>query len=329
MMSRGARQSGEPELSIVVPCYNEAPVLERFFKELIPVLVEAGFDYEVICVNDGSTDLTMPALLKQRESNRRIRIVQLARNFGKEIALSAGLDHARGAAVIPIDADLQDPPQLIPHLVAKWRDGFQVVNARRADRMRDSWMKRTTARAFYRVFNAISETPIPENTGDFRLLDREVVDALKTLPERDRFMKGLFAWVGYRTTEVTYERQARVSGESKWSYWRLFNYAVGGVMAFSTFPLRLFNYIGVLFAGGSFLYAGFLVLRTLFLGRDVPGYASIMVAMLFLGGIQLIGIGVVGEYVGRIFMETKQRPLYLVQRRYGFKQKEDRPGDGG
>jgi len=325
-MARGSRQAEPPELSLVVPFYNEARGVETFFRELIPVLLEEGYNYEIICVNDGSTDLTMPALLKARESNKRIRILQLSRNFGKEIALTAGIEHARGKAVIPLDADLQDPPRLIPHLVAKWRDGYQVVTARRAERMSDSWMKRTTARAFYRIFNAISDTPIPENTGDFRLLDREVVEALKTLPERDRFMKGLFAWVGYRTTEITFERPARATGESSWNYWRLINFAIGGVTAFSTFPLRLFNYLGLGVALLSFLYASFLVAYTLFLGRDVPGYASIMVVMLFLGGIQLAGIGVVGEYVGRIFLESKQRPLYLVQRRHGFEQDDSKDG---
>jgi glycosyltransferase involved in cell wall biosynthesis len=310
--------SGLPEISIVAPFYNEAAGVEPFFKEVTQVLIAEKLDYEIICVNDGSTDLTLSALLKARKANRRIKVINLSRNFGKEVALTAGLDYAEGRAVIPMDSDLQDPPRLIPHLIAKWRDGFQVVNARRAERMSDSWMKRTTAKAFYKLFNSISDTPIPENAGDFRLMDREVVEALRCLPERDRFMKGLFAWVGYRTTEVTYERPARATGESKWNYWKLLNFAIGGVTAFSTFPLRLFNYIGMTVAGISFLYGLFLITRTLFLGRDVPGYASIMVVMLFLGGIQLIGIGVVGEYVGRTFLEAKQRPLYLVHRLYGF-----------
>lgn len=325
-MARTEKPSKSPEISIVVPFYNEGEGVERFFRELTEVLIAGKLDYEVICVNDGSTDLTGAALLKVRESNKRIRIIQLSRNFGKEVALTAGLDHARGKAAIPMDADLQDPPKLIPFLIAKWREGFQVVNARRAERMSDSWMKRSTARAFYKVFNVISDTPIPENTGDFRLLDREVIEALRCLPERGRFMKGLFAWVGYRTTEITYERPPRATGISKWNYWKLFNFAVGGVTAFSTFPLRLFNYIGLAVASVSFLYALFLIAYTLFLGRDVPGYASIMVVMLFLGGIQLIGIGVVGEYVGRVFLESKQRPLYLVQRLYGFESDPDGHG---
>lgn len=306
------------EVSIVVPFYNEGAGVDLFFKELTAVLIGEKLDYEIVCVNDGSTDLTLAALLKARESNKRIKVINLSRNFGKEVALTAGLDHATGQSVIPMDSDLQDPPRLIPHLVAKWRDGFQVVNAVRAERMSDSWMKRTTARGFYKIFNTISNTPIPENAGDFRLLDREVIEALRCLPERDRFMKGLFAWVGYRTTEVTYERPARATGESKWNYPKLMNFAIGGLTAFSTFPLRFFNYIGMTVAGISFLYALFLITRTLFLGRDVPGYASIMVVMLFLGGIQLIGIGVVGEYVGKTFLEAKQRPLYLVHRLYGF-----------
>lgn len=307
-----------PEISIVVPFFNEASGVEVFFRAVTEVLIAEKLDYEIICIDDGSTDRTLSALLRARESNKRIRVIQLSRNFGKEVALTAGLDHASGHAVLPMDADLQDPPRLIPHLVSRWRDGYQVVNARRAERMSDSWMKRNTAKAFYKVFNLISETPIPENTGDFRLMDREVVDALRCMPERDRFMKGLFAWVGYRTTEITYERPERATGESKWNYWKLFNFAIRGVTAFSTFPLRLFNYIGLAVATLSFLYASLLVIRTLFLGRDVPGYASIMVVMLFLGGIQLIGIGVLGEYIGRVFIEVKERPLYLVQRLHGF-----------
>jgi len=325
-MSRPTHKSAPPEISIIIPLYNEAGGVTGLVQSLTEVLIREKLDYEIVCVNDGSTDLTLPHLLKARESNKRIRVIQLSRNFGKEVALSAGIDHARGRAVIPMDADLQDPPELIPHLMARWRDGFQVVNARRAERMSDSWMKRTTANAFYRLFNILSDTPIPENTGDFRLLDREVVEALKCLPERDRFMKGLFAWVGYRTTEVTYERPARSTGTSSWNYWKLFNFAVAGITAFSTFPLRLFNYIGLGVALLSFLYGLFLITYTLFLGREVPGYASIMVVMLFLGGIQLIGIGVVGEYVGRVFLETKRRPLYLVHRLYGF---EGDPGEDG
>jgi len=315
---KSVQKTASPEISIVVPFYNEAGGVKLLFNELTGVLEKEKLDYEIICVNDGSTDLTLPNLHKARESNDRIKIIQLSRNFGKEVALTAGIDHSSGQAVIPMDADLQDPPKLIPHLIKRWRDGFQVVNARRAERMSDSFLKRSTARCFYKLFNGISETPIPENTGDFRLLDRAVVDALKCLPERDRFMKGLFAWVGYRTTEITYERPARSEGSSKWNYWKLFNFAISGVTGFSTFPLRLFNYIGLGVALISFIYGLFLVTHTLFLGRDVPGYASIMVVMLFLGGIQLIGIGVIGEYVGRVFMESKQRPMYLVQRLYGF-----------
>lgn len=326
MKARSRKAGDPPEISLVVPFYNEAAGVELFFREVVAVLKEERLDYEIVCVNDGSRDRTLPALLEAREANPRIRVIHLSRNFGKEVALTAGLDHARGRAVIPMDADLQDPPRLIPHLIRKWRDGFQVVNARRAERLSDSWLKRSSAKAFYKLFNAISDTPIPENAGDFRLLDREVVEALRCLPERGRFMKGLFAWVGYRTTEVTYERPARATGSSKWNYWKLINFAIGGMTAFSTFPLRLFNYIGLTVACVSFFYALFLMAYTLFLGRDVPGYASIMVVMLFLGGIQLIGIGVVGEYVGRVFLEAKQRPLYLVQRLYGFE--DDSRGDG-
>jgi len=315
--------STEPELSLVVPFFNESDGVESFFEATLPVLRKEGIAFEIICVNDGSRDLTLPRLLEQRKKEPRIRILHFTRNFGKEIAISAGLDHACGHAVIPIDSDLQDPPALIPHLLAKWRDGHKIVNARRAERMSDSWLKRGTAAAFYHIFNKISDTPIPEQTGDFRLLDASVVADLRRLPERDRFMKGLFAWVGHPTAEITYERPARDKGRTSWNYWKLWNFALGGIISFSRFPLRIWNYLGLSIAVLSFLYATFLVLRTLLFGRDVPGYASLMVVMLFLGGIQLIGIGILGEYLGRVFIESKRRPLYLVQRRYGFPDKED------
>lgn len=315
-MTRSSKAATPPEISIVVPCYNESGGIERFFKELTTVLIAEKLDYEVLCVNDGSTDRTLNELLKARESNQRIRIIQLSRKFGKEVALTAGLDHARGRAVIPMDADLQDPPRLIPHLIARWREGYQVVHARRAQRLADSWLKRATTRAFHRVFNAVSDIHLPEDTGDFRLLDAEVVEALKCFPERERFMKGLFAWVGYRTTEVTYERPVRAEGTG--GFLKVLHSASGGLIGFSHVPLRLFTWTGMLVALGGFLCAAFLVLRTLFFGQDIPGHASLMVAVLFLGGLQLIGIGVVGEYVGRTFLEAKQRPLYLVQKLYGF-----------
>ena len=244
-----------------------------------------------------------------------MRVIDLSRNFGKEAALSAGLDAARGDAVIPIDADLQDPPELIPALIAQWRNGFEVVLARRVDRDTDTFMKRWTAGLFYRLHNLIGDVRIPENVGDFRLLDRRVADALRALPERCRFMKGMFAWLGFRTAVVDYRRAQRAAGRSKFSGWRLWNLAIEGITGFSTVPLRIWTYIGVAVSFTAFAYAAFIVGRTLLLGADVPGYASLIVIMLFLGGVQLIGIGVIGEYVGRIYLETKQRPVYLVRER--------------
>ncbi|WP_373379457.1 glycosyltransferase family 2 protein [Cupriavidus nantongensis] len=304
-------------LSLVVPCYNESESIGRFFASVIPVLEAIdAIRFELVLVNDGSTDDTLDQLIAYSHRDPRVRVVDLTRNFGKEAALTAGLDEALGDAVIPIDADLQDPPALIPELVRRWREGAEVVLAQRSSRACDSWLKRVTAGAYYRVHNRLSDQKLPVNVGDFRLMDRVVVNALKQMPERRRFMKGLFAWVGYRTVIVPYEREARSAGHSKFSGWRLWNFALEGITSFSTMPLRSWTYIGVAIALGAFGYGAFIVARTLVLGIDVPGYASLLSALLFLGGIQLIGLGVVGEYVGRIYDEAKGRPIYLVRRRY-------------
>lgn len=304
-------------LSLVVPCYNESESIGQFFASVIPVLecIDA-IRFEIVLVNDGSTDDTLERLVAHSQRDPRVRVVDLTRNFGKEAALTAGLDEALGDAVIPIDADLQDPPSLIPEMVRRWREGAEVVLAQRSSRACDSWLKRVTAGAYYRVHNKLSDQKLPVNVGDFRLMDRTVINALKQLPERHRFMKGLFAWVGYRTVIVPYEREARSAGRSKFSGWRLWNFALEGITSFSTMPLRSWTYIGVAIALGAFGYGAFIVARTLVLGIDVPGYASLLSALLFLGGIQLIGLGVVGEYVGRIYDEAKGRPIYLVRRRY-------------
>ncbi|SOY55052.1 glycosyltransferase family 2 protein [Cupriavidus taiwanensis] len=304
-------------LSLVVPCYNESESIGQFFASVIPVLecIDA-IRFEIVLVNDGSTDDTLERLVAHSQRDPRVRVVDLTRNFGKEAALTAGLDEALGDAVIPIDADLQDPPALIPEMVRRWREGAEVVLAQRSSRACDSWLKRVTAGAYYRVHNKLSDQKLPVNVGDFRLMDRTVINALKQLPERHRFMKGLFAWVGYRTVIVPYEREARSAGRSKFSGWRLWNFALEGITSFSTMPLRSWTYIGVAIALGAFGYGAFIVARTLVLGVDVPGYASLLSALLFLGGIQLIGLGVVGEYVGRIYDEAKGRPIYLVRRRY-------------
>ena len=301
------------ELSVVVPLYCEESNLDRLFERLEKVLSELGMPYEIVCVDDGSHDNTLAGLSQHHKRNSCIKVIALSRNFGKEVALTAGIDYAIGSAVVPIDADLQDPPELISSLVAKWREGYDVVYARRRSREGESWLKKATANSFYRVMEKMSNVPIPRDTGDFRLLDRRVVDVLKQLPERTRFMKGLFAWVGYRQTEVVYDREARHSGETKWNYWRLWNFAIDGIASFSLAPLRIWSYVGVSFAMLSFLYGSFLFLRTLISGSDVPGYASLMVAILFLGGVQMVSLGILGEYLGRVYEEVKGRPLYLVR----------------
>jgi glycosyltransferase involved in cell wall biosynthesis len=308
-------------LSMVVPVYNEAANLEAFFARLIPVLERLGVLYEVVAVNDGSSDDSLGRLLKIREQLPVLKIVNLSRNFGKDIALSAGIDHASGDAVIPIDADLQDPPELIGEMVAKWHEGFDVVYGQRISRESDTFGKQITARMFYRTMERMTDVAIPRDAGDFRLLDRRVVEVLKRLPERSRFMKGLFAWVGFRQAALPYDRQTRHAGATNWSYWRLWNFAIDGVTSFSSSPLKVWSYVGLGISALSFLYAIFLATLVLIHGIDVPGYASLMVVVLFLGGIQLITLGIIGEYIGRIYNEVKGRPLYLVSELYGFEEK--------
>lgn len=310
--------SGDVELSVVVPLYNEELNIDYLFERLVTVLSRLNMKYEIICVNDGSKDNTLERLIEYHHQNPEIKVVNLSRNYGKEIALSAGLDYANGNAVVPIDADLQDPPELIAELVEKWREGYDVVYATRRSREGESWVKRFTANVFYRTLDSISSVPIPRDTGDFRLLDRRVVDALKQMPERNRFMKGLFAWVGFKQTSVLYDRPSRHKGETTWNYWQLWNLAIDGFTSFSFIPLKVWSYIGLLVAMPSFFYATFLVIRTLIFGVDFPGYASIMVAILFLGGVQLVSLGIIGEYIGRVYEEVKRRPLYLVRESYGF-----------
>jgi glycosyltransferase involved in cell wall biosynthesis len=300
-------------ISIVCPFYNEESGVGGFFSRLIPVMDRLGERYELICINDGSRDGTLEALLTMRALYPHVRVIDLSRNFGKEAALTAGIDAARGDALIPIDADLQDSPDLIPRLVQEWKRGFEVVLARRADRRADSFAKRLTALLFYKVHNAISDPAIPENVGDFRLMDRKVVDAIKQLPERRRFMKGIFAWVGFRSTTIEYVRDPRFTGKSRFSGWKLWNFAIEGVTSFSTAPLRIWSYLGLAVASLAFVHAAFIVVRTVIYGIDVPGYASLLAVTLFLGGIQLIGLGVLGEYLGRVYSEAKQRPIYIVR----------------
>lgn len=307
-----------PTLSIVVAAYNEEDVLDLFFARLDEVLGGIGESYEIVCVNDGSRDRTAEILAAARRRDARIRVINLARNFGKELAMTAGLDHARGRAVVPLDADLQDPPELIADFVRLWREGYDVVYAVRNARDTDSWMKRTTAAAFYAMLNRVSNVEIPRNAGDFRLMDRRVIDALKGLRERNRFMKGLFSWVGFRQTSIEYERPRRAAGKTKFNYWKLWNFALDGITGYSTAPLRAATYFGLGFAMLAMFYGVFLLVRTLIFGTDVPGYASTMVAVIFMGGIQLLVLGIIGEYLGRLYSEAKQRPLYIVESALGF-----------
>jgi glycosyltransferase involved in cell wall biosynthesis len=312
---------GAPErLSLVVPVYNEEAAIGPFLNAMAGVLGQLegrGYRLDLLFVDDGSTDGTLAALTAAAARDARIRVLELSRNFGKEAALTAGLDAARGDALIPIDVDLQDPPEVILRLVEAWEQGYEVVVAHRTDRADDSLLKRQSARWFYKIVNAVADTPVPEDVGDFRLIDRCVVDALKRLPERRRFMKGLFAWVGFRTATVDYRRAPRTAGTTKFSGWKLWNLALEGITSFSTAPLRLWTYVGVIVATLAFFYALYIVFRVLWLGVDLPGYASLLVIVLFLGGIQLIGIGVLGEYLGRVYTEVKQRPTYIVRREHG------------
>lgn len=312
-------------ISLVVPCFNEGAGVVAFHAAVSEVArLMPTLEFEFLFVDDGSRDDTLAHLVQLAAADRRVRVVELSRNFGKEAALSAGLDFATGDAVIPMDADMQDPPELIPALVNGWMAGAEVVLARRSDRRSDSFLKRQTARFFYRLHNRVSDIKIPENVGDFRLMDRVVVDALRRLPERQRFMKGLFAWVGFRTAVVDYVRPVRNQGQSKFSGLRLWNLAMEGITSFSAVPLKAWTYIGGIGAVGALLYAAFIALRTLIFGVDVPGYASLFVAVLFFGSVQLVGIGVLGEYIGRIYMEAKGRPVYLVRQLH-----EDKHGSDG
>ncbi len=307
--------AARPRLSLVVPVYNEEPSIPGFFNAIQPVIagLRERVRIDIVFVDDGSSDGTIGAIHAAAPAGLEVSLVQLSRNFGKEAALFAGLAHARGDAVIPLDVDLQDPPEVIPEMVAKWQAGAEVVNARRVSRDRDSWLKRTTANGFYRVFNALAEHPIPSSVGDFRLLDRKVVDVVSSLGERSRFNKALFSWVGFETEEITFERPERRAGQSQWSYWKLWKLALDGIFASSTMPLRIWSYIGVVIGVLSLAYSGYLILRTLVFGIDVPGYASTVVLILGFGAVNLFALGIIGEYVGRIYTEVRQRPLFIVR----------------
>jgi glycosyltransferase involved in cell wall biosynthesis len=314
-----AKRSKTPLISIVVPVKDEENGIRPFVERVSEVLdqVSKG-EWEILFVDDGSTDETIAAIAAAHFGEPRVRALSLSRNFGKEAAISAGLEHARGHAVVPMDVDMQDPPEVLVEMVAKWREGYEMVFGVRRNRAGDSLPKRLTAGLYYRAHNWVSNDKIPENAGDFRLLDRKVVDAIRTLPERNRFMKGLFAWAGFRQTAVEYDRVERTVGSTKFNYWKLWTLALDGITSASTAPLRIWSYVGAIIACFAMCYAVFITSRTLLFGVDMPGYASIMVSVLFLGGVQLISLGVLGEYVGRILTETKQRPLYVVRDTIGI-----------
>ncbi len=308
-----ALQDAACRLSVVVPVHNEETVLARFHARLATAIEGMPGGSEFIYVDDGSTDAT-PLILRQlRSMDPRVGIIRLSRNFGKEQAMSAGLREAHGAATVVIDADLQDPPELIPAMLDEWRRGADVVNMRRRHRAGENWLKRATAYGFYRVMNRLSDVPIPVDTGDFRLLSRRALDALNSLPERNRVMKGLFAWIGFRQRTIDYDREPRAAGMSKWRYWKLWNLALEGITGFSVAPLKVATYVGFLTALSAFIYAAFVFVKTLLLGDPVPGFPTLIVVISFLGGLQLMAIGVLGEYVGRLFVEAKNRPLYLIE----------------
>jgi glycosyltransferase involved in cell wall biosynthesis len=305
-----------PALSIVVPAYNEQEVLPEFHRRLAAALAGIGLAWEVVYVNDGSRDTTLEVMLGLQRQDPRAAVVNLSRNFGKEIALTAGLDHARATgAVVVIDADLQDPPELIPALIETWREGFDVVYAQRNTREGETWVKKATAAGFYRVMQRLGgKVKLPPDTGDFRLMSRRATDALLKLREQHRFMKGLFAWIGYPAKAVRYDRAPRAAGETKWNYWKLWNFSLEGITSFTVAPLKVATYVGLLTAIGAVLYLAQLVVRTIFYGNPVAGYPSLLAVVLFLGGVQMMMLGIIGEYLGRIFNETKGRPLYFTER---------------
>ncbi|KAB2490595.1 glycosyltransferase family 2 protein [Priestia endophytica] len=300
-------------ISIMIPAYNEEDVLEQLYEKLTFV-IEAipNYDFELLFINDGSKDRTLEIIKEMRETDHRISYVDLSRNFGKEIGMMAGFDYAKGDAVIIIDADLQDPPELIPEMIKYWEQGYDDVFAKRRSRAGETWMKKWTAKTFYRVLQKITKIPVQENTGDFRLLDRRCIEALRTLRETQRYTKGMFSWIGYNKKEILFDRNPRAAGETKWNYKKLMDLAIEGITSFTTAPLRLSTYFGFTISLCAFIYMMFIIAKTLVIGEMVQGYPSLMTVMLFLGGIQLISLGIIGEYLGKIFTETKHRPLYFV-----------------
>lgn len=308
--------NNEKLISIICPIYNEEESIVYFMKNINNIFKNIKYKYEVIFINDGSFDNSLNIMLNIQKEEKNIKIIDFSRNFGKEQALTAGLEYSKGDAVIIIDVDLQDPPELIYDFIKYWEKGNDVVLGKRIDRSEDTYFKSKSAILFYKFNNKISDINIPENVGDFRLISRKVVESIKLLPENQRFMKGIFSWVGYKTKTIEYSRVKRKFGKSKFNGWKLWNFALDGITSFSTLPLKIWTYIGFTVSFISFIYASFIILSVLFNGTQVPGYASTIVIVLFLGGLQLMGIGILGEYIGRIFMETKKRPLYIINKIY-------------
>ncbi len=305
-------------ISILVPCFNEQDSISGFMATISPVLDSLQDNVEILFIDDGSSDETLKLLNRLAGQNQQVKVISFSRNFGKEAALTAGLDLVTGDAIIPIDVDLQDPVELIPQMVEKWKAGADVVLARRIDRPSDSLIKRISVNTFYKLISFLSSTPIPRDVGDYRLMDRKVVDSICLLPERNRFMKGILSWPGYETEVIDFSRPDRATGRSKWHSWKLFNYALDGIFSFSTAPLRMWTYAGLVLSFFSLCYLIFIVAKTLIFGVDLPGYASVVSIILFFSGINLIGLGILGEYMGRVFIEVKQRPVYLIKRKIGF-----------
>ena len=301
------------KITLLIPAYNEEEVLKMLYDRLRKIMDSINnYEFEILFVNDGSKDDTLAIIKALREMDNRISYVNLSRNFGKEIAMIAGLDYAQGDALIILDADLQDPPELIPDMIKYWEEGYDDVYAKRRSRKGETWLKKFTSHAFYRVLKSVSKVPIQEDTGDFRLLDRRCVQALKQLRETQRYTKGMFSWIGYNKKEILFDRDSRAAGETKWNYFKLMDLAIEGITTFTTFPLKMATYLGVVISFGALIYMAFIIIKTLIYGGDVAGYPSLMAVILFLGGIQLLFLGVIGEYLGRIFNETKNRPLYFV-----------------
>lgn len=301
-------------ISILIPAYNEEAVLDKLMARLSALANETkNYDFEFLFVNDGSRDKTLQIIRDYAEADDRVSYINLSRNFGKEIGMIAGLDHVRGDATVIIDADLQDPPELIPEMIKLWEEGYDDVYAKRRSREGETWLKKFTSRMYYKTLQSVTRIPIQEDTGDFRLLDRRVVEALKQFRESQRNTKAMFSWVGFYKKEIMYDRDPRAAGETKWNYIKLVELAIDGITSFTTAPLRISTYAGIIVSALAFLYLLFLVIRTIFFGTDLAGYPSLMAVVLFLGGVQLISLGIIGEYIGRIFNETKNRPLYLIE----------------